>query len=227
MREITAAEMARAARVDPKRFRMALRGQSFPWHRHGEPWTVICGSTQHQQLQAILDSLASDQTTGGGSVEPRFGCEARGHRPAGVRRTSDEHYIIDLCDDALSERAHRGHRFDFLRGDPDRGGTSRALPVDAYYPALKLVIEYCERQHTEQVAFFDRRETISGVPRGVQRARYDQRRREILPRHGIHLIELNYSDFPHDARKRLLRTKDDRPIVARCLGERGATVPIK
>jgi hypothetical protein len=44
------------------------------------------------------------------------------------------------------EHSLRQHRFSFLTG---AAGT--ALPVDAYYPALKLVIEYHEWQHTDAV----------------------------------------------------------------------------
>ncbi len=78
----------------------------------------------------------------------------------------DEHYIINLCDQFLGATALRQHKFDFLRGDPGKLGKCRRLPVDAYYPELKLVIEYRERQHTEAVAFMDRRSTISGCSRG-------------------------------------------------------------
>ena len=55
------------------------------------------------------------------------------------------------------------------------------LPVDAYYPELQLVVEYCERQHTEAIPFMDRRMTISGADRGMQRAIHDQRRRDVRP----------------------------------------------
>jgi hypothetical protein len=48
---------------------------------------------------------------------------------------------------------------------------------------------------------------VSGVSRGEQRLLYDERRRQVLPVHGIRLIELSYVDFQHDARKRLLRHK--------------------
>ena len=78
-----------------------------------------------------------------------------------------------------------------------------------------LVIEYRERQHTEEVPFFNRWLTISGVSRGAQRALYDQRRREELPRHGIQLVELNVSEFPHTGRKRLLRIREQDIAVIR------------
>ena len=102
------------------------------------------------------------------------------------RSKSDESYVIDLCDEVLRLKAIRQHRFDFLRGD---SGTR--LPVDAYYPTLNLVIEFRERQHTEAVRFFDRRQTVSGVGRGGQRKIYDQRRRDLLPKHGMRLVEID------------------------------------
>jgi hypothetical protein len=96
------------------------------------------------------------------------------------RKRSDESYVIDLCDEVLKQQALRQHRFDFLRGD-----TGTKLPVDAYYQTLNIVVEFMERQHTEQVKFFDRRQTVSGVGRGEQRKLYDQRRREVVPQNGI------------------------------------------
>ena len=116
--------------------------------------------------------------------------------------TCDEDYILDLCDELLGCRAERQRRFSFLRGD-----SGRCLPVDAFYPALGLVIEYRERQHFETVSLFDRRPTVSGMSRGEQRARYDQLRRDVLREQGIHLIELNVTEFPHNGRKRLRRVR--------------------
>lgn len=125
------------------------------------------------------------------------------------RIQSDESYVIDLCDEVLKSKALRQHRFEFLKGD---SGTK--LPVDAYYAALGLVIEFTERQHTEEVKFFDRRQTVSGVGRGEQRKIYDQRRREVLPRHGIKLIEFDYSEFEHAKGKKLVRMrKEDLKVI--------------
>ena len=117
----------------------------------------------------------------------------------------DANYILDFCDDILAQTSLREHRFSFLVGD---AGTK--LPVDAYYLALNLVIEYHERQHTEAVNFFDKPDklTVSGVSRGEQRKLYDQRRRDVLPKHEITLVELYVSDFPHDGRKRLKRSSE-------------------
>lgn len=117
----------------------------------------------------------------------------------------DEHYVIDLCDMLLGQKALRQHKFSFLRGDPNIKGISVCLPVDAYYPSLGLVIEYHERQHTESVSFFDKRETVSGVDRAEQRRMYDERRRKVLPMRGIELVELSFNDFSHRPNKRLHR----------------------
>ena len=127
----------------------------------------------------------------------------------------DEPYVINLCDLVLGLKAKLQHRFDFLRGD-----SGRRLPVDAYYEIgadRKLVIEYREMQHSEAVAFFDKRLTCSGCNRAEQRRRYDELRRKILPQHGIRLIELDYSLFQHTTQKRLKRdtTKDEAVIRER------------
>jgi hypothetical protein len=139
------------------------------------------------------------------------------------RSLSDETYVIDLCDEVLRSVALRQHRFDSLRGDAGPGQQGMRLPVDAYYPELQLVVEYCERQHTEAIPFMDRHMTISGVDRGRQRAIYDQRRRDVLPQHGIDLVELSYADFAHDKNKRLCRRRPEdlavvRQALARWLG---------
>jgi hypothetical protein len=134
---------------------------------------------------------------------------------------SDEAYIIGLCDEVLGRRASRQHRFGFLRGD-----TGRKLPVDAYYAELDLVVEYRERQHFECIQFWDQKPTASGIPRGQQRAHYDKRRREILPQHGIRIVELAVSDFIHSSRKRLRRvTEQDEQVIREKLASCGQILP--
>ena len=126
----------------------------------------------------------------------------------------DETYVIDLCDEVLGRKALRQYRFPFLLGD-----SGKSLPVDAYYAEVNLVIEYGERQHSESVPFFDRRLTVSGIGRGEQRKIYDERRKEILPKHGIRLISISYSDFEYDSRKRIVREyQRDIQIVKNMLG---------
>ena len=139
-------------------------------------------------------------------------------RPTNLSK--DEHYVLDLCDKVLVLTCSRQHRFDFLLGDTNLQGTATRLPVDGYYEQLKLAIEYRERQHTEAVNFFDKpdRLTISGVHRGEQRKIYDERRRDVIPKHGIALIEFSYSDFKHDRQKRIIRDqKQDVEIVRKKL----------
>ena len=122
-------------------------------------------------------------------------------------------YVIDLCDEILGQKASRQHKFDFLRGD-----SGRRLPVDAYYENLNLVIEYRERQHSEPVFHFDKphKMTVSGVHRGEQRKIYDQRRRDLIPENGIKLIEIDYTQFEYDGRKRIVRDRErDIEVVSR------------
>jgi very-short-patch-repair endonuclease len=128
-------------------------------------------------------------------------------------RPIDEAYIVDLCDDVLGMKALRGHRFSFLLGDPDKRGTRRSLPVDAYYQELRLVVEYHERQHSEAVPFFDKRIVALGLTRGEQRKKYDTRRREVLPLHGITLLEFGFHEFEFNSSKRLRRVSRDRDVV--------------
>lgn len=129
----------------------------------------------------------------------------------------DEHYIIGLCDEILGKPAQRQHRFDFLLGDQNTNGKRRHLPVDAYYPDEKLVIEYREIQHSAPVAHFDKRSTVSGINRGEQRRKYDQRRRDVLSAYGIKLVELDYSMFGKS--KKLKRTPVlDSAIIRNALG---------
>ncbi len=85
------------------------------------------------------------------------------------RDTSDEWYVIDLCDEIIGKQGNRGHRFDWLLGDVGKQGGRAKLPVDIYYHHLGLVIEYRERQHYEAVPHFDRRSTVSGMNRAEQR----------------------------------------------------------
>jgi hypothetical protein len=130
---------------------------------------------------------------------------------------SDEAYIIDLCDDILGLKASRGHRFDFLVGNPDRRGRCHRLPVDAYYKELELVVEYHERQHHEPISFFDRRIVASGITRGEQRKLYDRQREEVLPKKGITLLVIRCDEFDHTSAKRLRRVEKDRGVLIELL----------
>lgn len=129
-----------------------------------------------------------------------FPSNYKGKKKRKSRADSDEYYVIDLCDEVLGRKASRQHRFDFLTGD-----TGKRLPVDAYYEDLNLVVEYYERQHSEPIPYWDKKMTASGVTRQEQRKIYDERRKIILPQHGIKLVVINYFDF--GTSKRILRNK--------------------
>lgn len=135
------------------------------------------------------------------------------------RATSDEAYVIDLCDEILEEEALRQHRFDWLLGDPGRNGSRVALPVDAYYPGRRLVVEYRERQHDEPIAHFDKpdRMTVSGVHRGEQRRLYDRRREEEIPAHGLRLMIIRPGDLGADRLGRLRRYRQGDLAVLRAM----------
>jgi hypothetical protein len=135
------------------------------------------------------------------------------------RKDSDEHYVLDLCDEVLGITGLRQHRFDFLLGDPNAKGKCAKLPVDSYYPESNLVIEYKEQQHTKSNKFFDKPDlfTVSGVHRGEQRKIYDQRRLEVLPKYEIRVLEISYSDFECDGRGRVLRHNVDFERVKKIL----------
>lgn len=67
------------------------------------------------------------------------------------RDTSDEAYVLTLCDRVLGEVGSRQRRFGWLQGDPGRTGRRVRLPVDGYWAAAHLVLEYRERQHYQPV----------------------------------------------------------------------------
>ncbi|MEV5468541.1 hypothetical protein AB0N37_23385 [Streptomyces griseoincarnatus] len=121
------------------------------------------------------------------------------------RGDSDEAYVIGLCDRILGEQALRQHRFDWLLGDRGAGGRQVRLPVDAYWPGHRLVVEYRELQHDQPMPHFDKpdRLTVSGVHRGEQRALYDARRDTEIPAHGLRLVVVRPADLDADGRGRL------------------------
>jgi len=102
-----------------------------------------------------------------------------------------ERYCAKLVSEALGGAEYEpGHRFGFLRGDPTpKRPAGVTLPVDAYYPAYDLVLEFREGQHYgDRVPFWDNRITATGELRKNQRRKYDERREKLLPTHGIKLL---------------------------------------
>lgn len=137
---------------------------------------------------------------------------------SGPRAASDEHYVLDLCDEVLGAVAQRQATFDWLRGDASAArprGTR--LPVDGYWPDLALVVEFHEEQHSQPSPFFDRRQTISGMGRGEQRRLYDARKRQVIPERGLHLVIIDKEQFALKS-KRIVRDRDrDRALVRELL----------
>lgn len=102
-----------------------------------------------------------------------------------------ERYCSGLVRDVLEcAGCLENHRFDFLRGDPTPGlPRGSKLPVDAYYPEANLVLEFRESQHyKDRSELWDNRITATGETRKQQRLKYDIRREEVLPNHGIKLL---------------------------------------
>ncbi|MEW2118654.1 hypothetical protein AB0945_26365 [Streptomyces sp. NPDC005474] len=126
-----------------------------------------------------------------------------------ARDNSDEAYVLDLCDEVLGEAGLRQHRFAWLLGDPGTNGRRVKLPVDSYWPGLRLVVEYRELQHDRPMPHFDKpdRLTVSGVHRGEQRARYDARRDTLIPQNGIRLVAVRPADLDANSRGRLRRSR--------------------
>ncbi|WP_124712869.1 hypothetical protein [Mycolicibacterium nivoides] len=136
------------------------------------------------------------------------------------RANSDEHYILTLCDEVLGVPGVRQARFDWLRGDPTpRLPRGVKLPVDGYWPDLRLVIEFQEEQHSAPSPFFDRRQTVSGMGRGEQRRRYDERKRILIPEHGLRLAVIEKSAFTLKSRRIDRDHARDLQVVRRHLAE--------
>lgn len=132
---------------------------------------------------------------------------------------SDEHYVLDLCDEVLGTKGRRQATFDWLRGDPSPSrprGTK--LPVDGYWPDLDLVVEFQEEQHPMPSPFFDRRQTVSGVGRGEQRRVYDERKRRLIPRHGLRLVVIEKSSFELRSKRVVRDRARDVAVVREHLG---------
>lgn len=154
--------------------------------------------------------LSHDQVT---AARAYFGGKRRGplerpasRSPAQSVRRRDQTYVTDLMARLLEEEPLREHRFPWLQGD-----TGHSLPVDAYFPGHKLVLEYRERQHLadrpDSFAMWDRRMTASGISRREQRARYDELRETEIPKHGLKLVVVDADDLAADRRGRLLRNE--------------------
>lgn len=146
-----------------------------------------------------------------------------------ARVNSDEYYVLDLCDEVLGLAGSRQHTFDWLLGDASpKTGRRKRLPVDGYWAALGLVVEFAESQHDVPTPHFDKPDvvTVSGVHRGIQRRIYDERRRELIPAHGLRLVTIPASAF-RLRRRRIERNRDrDLSVVRDALTRAGSSVEL-
>ena len=124
--------------------------------------------------------------------------------------SSDEYYILNLCDELLKEKASRKHTFATLVGDMHKKGKTRTkLPIAAFYDNANLAIEFLEKQNTTET-YLEKLNvmTVSGITRGEQIIRYNKKRRDILEKKSINLIEIDYSLFICDNKNNLSREKE-------------------
>ena len=103
-----------------------------------------------------------------------------------------EIYCLGLISEIFGEKYLPQHTFDYLRGDPTKTyPPGKKLPVDGYFPNRKIAVEIREAQHysnEKKFDFWNKRITATGITRKEQRLRYDQRREEMLPKHGVNLL---------------------------------------
>jgi hypothetical protein len=210
---VRAVDLAAELGVDPKRLRQWLRDNFV--HEHNAAWDL---TAEQERLARERFVRGSGQTSGSRVPTPAASVRTSKASRGGGRATSDESYVIELCDEVLGEGARRQHRFPWLLGDQGTGRAAVQLPVDAYYPGHNLVVEYRERQHYEATPFFDRRRTVSGVGRAEQRRLYDRRREEEVSRHGLRLVVISYQHLSANGRGRLHRNKNaDLPVLMELL----------
>ncbi len=127
------------------------------------------------------------------------------------RESTDEFYILDLCDEILKEKASRKHTFPSLLGDMHKKGKTRTkLPLAAYYKEANLVIEFSEKQN-KTAQDLEKLEvmTVSGITRAEQIEKYNKRRKEFLENKDINLITIDYALFDCDNKKNLVRNKTE------------------
>ena len=207
------AQLEEADSKTQKGLRAKLRRIGLYWQEVGQRMPYTVENFQHLLNLGVLrmDTINKPDVTYSATMARHQPAPKSRDGKSNSRVNSDEYYVIDLCDEVLGEKASRQAKFGFLKGD-----TGRELPVDAYYPQKKLVVEYYERQHTESVNFFDKKMTASGVTRDVQRRIYDERRKTVIPENGLELVVISYSDF--GTSKKLKRDrKKDLEVVRRIL----------
>lgn len=103
---------------------------------------------------------------------------------ASIKKKGEKKAIRIVASIFHTKNIKEQYGFDWLRGDK---GTK--LPVDAYFPDKKLVLEYHGRQHFEVSKFMDKK-----PGRAEQRRKYTLKRQELIPKHGLKLLEIRYDE---------------------------------
>jgi hypothetical protein len=122
----------------------------------------------------------------------------------GRRMGQVANYVIELLAEVLGEEPEREMKFAWALGDlSEKTGRRARLPFDAVWQSRRLIVEVDEPQHREPVEFWDKPHvtTVSGVPRGAQRAIYDRRKRAAARAEGFTVIELEWERRPPPARR--------------------------
>ena len=133
-----------------------------------------------------LDEVADRRGSPPPAVRP-----PRAGRRVRSRLSSEARYVIDLCDQAVGEEGWREHRFSWLAMEV--AGKPGLLAVDAYYPALGLVVLYRQR-----------------------RKRGDEVRERLIEAHGLALVTITPSTLGLNGRPR--RPERDLETVTELLG---------
>lgn len=137
-----------------------------------------------------------------------------------------QRYVTELLETLLGP-AETEKRFPWCRGD-SRVSTRLGLPLpyDAVWEARKLIVEVDERQHTEQVAFFDKpdRLTVSGVHRGEQRPLYDHRKSQCARDNGYTVIRVPAKTLAWRGHRLARDLSADLPVLTDLLTTEGVTL---
>ena len=131
-------------------------------------------------------------------------------------------YVLDLIDEILAEPGIREARFEWALGDvSEKTGRRVRLPFDAAWPDRRLIVEVDENQHREAVVFWDKPDvlTVSGIPRGRQRALYDERKRSAARAAGFTVVEIPWERRPVPGKR---DREADRVVLAALLRAAGA-----
>jgi hypothetical protein len=125
-----------------------------------------------QRLAGELPAPDRPPAGAGGTRADRPPAGASGTRADRARRRSAVSLseILAVCDRELGEVGRRDHLFTWLRAPG--GGVDAWLPVDAYYPRHRLVVLYQVRGRANADVY-----------------------RELIPAHGLRLLELTPADL--------------------------------